>query len=80
MDEKWAASDLEVAHTTSLLVAAEAKAADYSEPVAIYIVNGRAYIVLVSQVPANLLTAKPIEVVHPKWSARYFCETCGRHT
>lgn len=80
MDREWAASDLEVAHITSLLIAAEAKAADYGEPVAVFCRGGRTYFRLASQVPANLLEAESVEIVHPKWSARYFCKECGRHT
>jgi hypothetical protein len=79
MDEmEWAASDLEVAFTKSVLNAAEAKANDYGEPVAVLISDNQPRFSLVSRVSEPVLASECVEVVHPRWSAKHFCATCGR--
>lgn len=79
-DLHWAASDLEVAFTTSVLTAAEGKANDYGEPVAVLLRDNKPQYELVSRLPETMLSSECVEVVHPRWSAKHFCATCGRMT
>lgn len=79
-DLRWATSELEVAFTTSVLTAAEGRANDYGEPVAVLIRDNKPRYELVSRVSETVLSSECVEVVHPRWSARYFCATCGRMT
>ena len=52
---KWAASDLEVAFTKSMLTAAEAMANDYMEPVVVLLRNNQPRYLLASRVSQPVL-------------------------
>ena len=77
---KWAASDLEVAFTKSMLTAAEAMANDYMEPVVVLLRNNQPRYLLASRVSQPVLDSQCVEVVNPRAADKYFCPLCGKTT